>query len=127
MATIESDEALARRLQAQEMGIRQPDAQTGGTPDAQTPLMHDGRGTNPTVLNSRLNELAGARMSVYVICGINIPQVPVVTMQTIISISPNVDNIPQVVVGAILLLVYWGSPPVCGDLIDSVRACIGAL
>ncbi len=67
---MESDEALARRLQAQEMGLRQ-----NGTPDAQTPLMNDGRRNNPTVINSRLNELASARMSVYVICGINIPQV----------------------------------------------------
>jgi hypothetical protein len=70
--TLESDEAFARRLQAQEMGIRPP--------DAQTPLMHDGQQQarptqNPTVLNSRLNELASARISVYFITAVNVPQV----------------------------------------------------
>ena len=69
-SALESDEAFARRLQAQEMGIRPP--------DSQTPLMHDGQQTrpeNPTVLNSRLNELASARMSVYFITVVNVPQV----------------------------------------------------
>lgn len=38
-STIESDDAFARRLQAQEMGIMQPHSGI----DAQTPLMLDGR------------------------------------------------------------------------------------
>lgn len=97
MATTESDEAYARRLQALEMGIRIP-------PDAQTPLMNDhgqlGQASeNPTVLNARLNELAGARLSVYLIM---------------------VANIPQIIISIVLLPMYWYEPVYC-SIESSVR------
>lgn len=90
MASVESDEAYARRLQALEMGIRLP-------PDAQTPLIHDGDGQhadNPTVLNARLNELAGARLSVYAILAV---------------------NTPQVIAAFAMLPMYWSEPPYCSE------------
>ena len=95
MSTVESDEAYARRLQALEMGIRVP------PPDAQTPLIHGGDQSeiaqpteNPTVLNARLNELAGARFSVYTIV---------------------VVNVPQVIIAFVMLPMYWNEPAYCGE------------
>jgi len=64
----DSDEAFARRLQAQEMGV-----QIGGAADAQTPLMRPN--DNPTVINVRLNEVSTSRATLYVIMGVNLPQV----------------------------------------------------
>ncbi|KAJ1433783.1 hypothetical protein B484DRAFT_394376 [Ochromonadaceae sp. CCMP2298] len=62
----ESDEAFARRLQAQELGNM--DA------DAHTPLMQRG-GDNPTVINARLSEVSTSRFTMYVVLGVNAPQV----------------------------------------------------
>lgn len=72
------------------MGIRMP-------PDAQTPLIHEQNTTgqdteNPTVLNARLNELAGARLSVYLILAV---------------------NTPQIIAALILLPVFWDEPAYC--------------
>jgi hypothetical protein len=99
MATtgVESDEAYARRLQALEMGIRLPPAA-----DAQTPLMLRGgegggagqHAENPTVLNARLDELAGVRLSVYTIC---------------------LTNTPQVLVACLMLPGYWNEPAYCDE------------
>lgn len=99
----ESDEAFARRLQAQEMGL------IGGL-DAQTPLMlqHNarvmgGRGANqggavvhrnPTVINARLNELSSARATVCAILTV---------------------NTPQILATAIVLTAHWDDPLVCDE------------
>lgn len=96
MSSVESDEAYARRLQALEMGIRLPPAH------AQTPLIHgaaDNAATeNPTVLNARLNELAGARLSVYAICFV---------------------NIPQIIVAYVMLPMYWNEPGYCDAEVEA--------
>lgn len=85
---MESDEAFARRLQAQEMGIRLP-------PDAQTPLINAGEPhENPTVLNARLNELAGTRLTVYAICFF---------------------YTPQIIAAIVILPMHWGDEMYCGE------------
>jgi len=101
----ESDEAFARRLQAQEMGL------VGFDVHAQTPLMlqhnsaaglRGGRAQpaggvvhrNPTVLNARLNELSSARATVCAILTV---------------------NTPQILAAAIVLSVHWNDPLVCDE------------
>lgn len=66
----ESDEALARRLQAQELGLRTlpPDF------NSQAPLIQ-GNNENPTVINARLNELSSARATVAALFIVHFPQV----------------------------------------------------
>lgn len=68
MSTIESDEAYARQLQAQEMGIRNI------SPDIQTPLMVE-HNRNPTVIHARLNEVTSARATVLIIVLFHLPQI----------------------------------------------------
>lgn len=86
MSNIESDEAFARQLQAQEMGIRAP-------PDIQTPLMID-HNRNPTVINARLSDVHTARISMGIIVAYNTPQI----LATLIVLS-----------------MYWNDSRVCDD------------
>lgn len=65
--TIESDEAFARRLQNQELGILNP--------DSETTLMLNNNNRNPTVINARLNELGTARAAIIVIATVTFPQI----------------------------------------------------
>lgn len=67
--SIESDEALARRLQAQELGLRT--LPTNYNQDR--PILRNNE--NPTVINARLNELSSARATVAAIFIIHFPQV----------------------------------------------------
>ena len=95
---MESDEAFARRLQAQEMGIQGLE---------QTPLMlerlatttnnnnnnnNNNRNRNPTVINARLNELSSARATVCAILTVNTPQI-IATM--------------------VVLALHWNDPLIC--------------
>lgn len=66
MSSIESDELFARRLQAQELGIR-------SHPTSETPLMEENR--NPTVINARFNEISSSRATVIAISSMHIPQI----------------------------------------------------
>jgi anti-sigma-K factor RskA len=66
----ESDEEFARRLQAQELGLRSLPADY----NQQTPLIR-GNTENPTVINARLNELSSARATVAAIFIVHFPQV----------------------------------------------------
>lgn len=66
MSSIEADELFARRLQAQELGIR-------SVPTSETPLMEENR--NPTVINARFNEISSSRATVIAISALHIPQV----------------------------------------------------
>jgi hypothetical protein len=68
---IESDEALARRLQAQELGLRTLPSDFN---NSQAPLIR-GNTENPTVINARLNELSSSRATVAVIFITHFPQV----------------------------------------------------
>eukprot|EP01031_Cornospumella_fuschlensis_P037682 gene37682-45777_t len=89
MSTVESDEAYARRLQAQELGgyVEQV--------NAQTPLMRDRQGNmaaNPTVINARMNEIASSWTTVAII---------------------TIANIPQILAGLIVLYLYWDIDRTC--------------
>mmetsp|Transcript_28105 Transcript_28105/g.26961 ORF Transcript_28105/g.26961 Transcript_28105/m.26961 type:complete len:382 (+) Transcript_28105:185-1330(+) len=100
MSAVESDEAFARRLQAQEMGIMLNITHN----DAQTPLMHQeprhqeppnppaNQNRNPTVINARLNELSTARATVCAILTV---------------------NTPQIIAAIIVLSMHWDDPNVC--------------
>ncbi len=65
MSTLDTDEAFARQLQEQELGIRRP--------NTNTPLIRVD--DNPTVINARMNDIASARITVGAIVLIHIPQV----------------------------------------------------
>jgi hypothetical protein len=67
---IESDEAFARQLQAQEMGMRSVPRDF----NQRTPLIRD-QNENPTVINARLNEISSARATVIAIFLVHFPQV----------------------------------------------------
>ncbi len=69
-STIESDEDLARRLQAQELGLRSLPADF----NRQAPLIR-GNNQNPTVINARLSEISSARATVAALFLVNFPQV----------------------------------------------------
>mmetsp|Transcript_19251 Transcript_19251/g.19386 ORF Transcript_19251/g.19386 Transcript_19251/m.19386 type:complete len:360 (+) Transcript_19251:104-1183(+) len=87
MVDVESDEAFARRLQAQELGIRQA--------DIQTPLMLDQHARNPTVIHARLNEANTARATIVIIF---------------------IFHAPQILATAIVLAQHWGDNSICdGD------------
>lgn len=90
----ESDEAFARRLQAQELGLYRP---VPFNPDAQTPLMRNrppNNDHNPTVINARMNEITSSWTTVGVICTVNLPQV----LATLIVLS-----------------VHWNSDQTCDE------------
>jgi hypothetical protein len=63
---MESDEEFARRLQAQEMGLR---------PIAGERTANNATGENPTIINARLNEIATTRATVAVIFIVHFPQI----------------------------------------------------
>jgi len=87
MATIlESDEAFARRLQAQELGVRQA--------DIQTPLMLEQHTRNPTVIHARLNDVNTARATICIIF---------------------IFHAPQILATAILLAQNWSDSSVCDE------------
>eukprot|EP01038_Epipyxis_sp_PR26KG_P016225 gene16225-22080_t len=68
---MESDEAFARRLQAQEMG----NFTNNPVPiDVQTPLVNRNN-DNPTVINSRLSEISTSRATLGIILIVNLPQI----------------------------------------------------
>lgn len=80
MSSIESDELFARRLQAQELGIR-------SHPTSETPLMEENR--NPTVINARFNEISSSRATVIAISSLHIPQVIVYVLCFIVIFAPD--------------------------------------
>lgn len=85
---VESDEAFARRLQAQELGTMPQNSAI----DSQTPLVNR-RAENPTVINARLSEINTSRATLYAIILVNTPQV----LATIIVLS-----------------MHWTDPDICG-------------
>ena len=72
---LESDEAFARQLQAQELGLRSLPENY----NAQTPLIRENN-ENPTLINARLSELSSARVTVAAIFVVHFPQVCAVVM-----------------------------------------------
>lgn len=83
--SVESDEAYARQLQAQEMGIR--------VADTNTPLIRQDN-ENPTVINARLNELSSARIALGAIV---------------------LMNFPQVLAACIILFIHWDDASPCDN------------
>lgn len=114
----ESDEAYARRLQQLELGVV-PVAPVA--PDATTPLMADFNGPtdvrrNPTVINTRLNELYAGRAAV--LAGSDSFLVVIVIeynaeyLTYLVSVVV-VTNMPQVLATAVVLSTHWSDPDVC--------------
>jgi hypothetical protein len=101
----ESDEAFARRLQAQEMGAMGLRGEAQRPLIAQDSIAEEGGGEgraptgNPTVINARLNEASSARATLAVILLV---------------------NLPQIIAVVVVLSVHWGDPPEC-DAMHTVR------
>lgn len=83
--SLESDEELARRLQAQELEF----GNSRYDYHQERPLIRNNR-ENPTVINARLNELSSARATVFAIFIMNFPQV--VAAIFILSLHWNDDS-----------------------------------
>lgn len=115
---IESDEAYARQLQAQEMGLRTMPQDL----NQRTPLIRDPN-ENPTVINTRLNELSSARATVIAIFLVHVPQVglssyfPLNLLHWLLIYY----SLIQIIAAAILLPLHWSDSGPCDDIHRNVK------